>query len=162
MATKANSRTITHDIPIRVISTLKINVDDFQEPDINRTNLSIEMPSLKLLKHMIERLKVLHEFVYFEVTNNGTLTLKVEADAVSVCTYFRNLKNLPIFNQGDNPQTSRCVVRLSLKKLHEFINALQFQPTKIICNFVNQKYAHFFVVHDEDLVLQYLISSVMN
>jgi len=160
---KVNSRTVTHDIPIKVISISKMSVEDFQEPNINRTNLSIEMPSLKLLKHMVERFKVLHEFVYLEVTNSGKLTLKIEADAVSVCSYFRNLKNLPIFNQDESmPKHECCVVRLSLKKLHDFINSLQFQPSKIICNFVHQKYAHFFVVHDDDLVLQYLISSVLS
>lgn len=163
MTSKVNSRTVTHDIPIKVISISKMSADDFLEPNINRTNLSIELPSLKLLKHMVERFKVLHEFVYLEATNNGTLTLKVEADAVSVCSYFRNLKNLPIFNRDESQEKiDCCIVRLSLRKLHDFINALQFQPTKIICNFVHQKYAHFFVVHDEDLVLQYLISSVLN
>lgn len=99
----------------------------------------------------------------------GTLTLKTETDSVSVCSYFRNLINLPIktcsssnnriLNEINGTDSS---VRLSLKKLNEFINALQFQPNKIICNFIDQKYAHFFVVHDDDLVLQYLISSVMN
>jgi len=162
MTSKLNSRTITHDIPIRVISTSKISQDDFQEPNINRTNLSIEMPPLKLLKHMIERFKVLHEFVYFEATNNGTLTFKIEAEAVSISSYFRNLNNLPIFNQKKNDPNAACIVRLSLKKLHDFINALQFNPSKIICNLVHQKYAHFFVVHEDDLVLQYLISSVLS
>lgn len=169
MTSRVNSRTITHDISIRVISA-KMAADDIQEPDISRTSLSIELPPLKLLKHMIERFKVLSDFVYFEATNNGTLELKVEADAVSVGSYFRNLKNLPIFNQNEtsrfdttmNDDQSKCIVRLSLKKLHDFINALQFTPTKVICNFVDQKYAHFFVVHDEDLVLQYLISSVLS
>lgn len=162
MTSKLNSRTITHDIPIKVISTSKISPDDFQEPNINRTNLSIEMPPLKLLKHMIERFKVLHEFIYLEATNNGTLTLRIEADAVSISSYFRNLKNLPIFNQDRADANATCIVRLSLKKLHDFINALQFNPTKILCNFVHQKYAHFFVVHEDDIVLQYLISSVLS
>ena len=168
MTSKVNSRTITHDISIRVISA-KMAADDIQEPDISRTTLSIELPPLKLFKHMIERFKVLSEFVYFEATNSGTLELKIEADAVSVGTYFRNLKNLPVFNQNNSSRLdttdidqNKCVVRLSLKKLSDFINALQFTPNKIICNFVNQKYAHFFVVHDEDLVLQYLISSVLS
>lgn len=156
MSSKINSRTITHDIPIKVVSTSK-QTDDFKEPSIDRTTLSIEMPPLKVLKHMIERLKCLNDFVYLEATNKGTLTLKIEADAVSVCSYFRNLVNLPITKSDFDSS-----VRLSLKKLHEFINALQFQPSKIICNFVDQRYAHFFVVHDDDLVLQYLISSVLS
>ena len=163
LTTKINSRTITHDIPIKVISTSKISAEDFQEPNISRTTLSIQLPPLKLLKHMIERMKCISEFVYLEGTDQGTLTLKIDADAVSVASYFRNLNNLPLANRpGTHQHPQACTVRLSLKKLHEFVNSLQFQPSKMICNFVNQKYAHFFVVHDEDLILQYLISSVFN
>ena len=171
MSSKSNSRTITHDIPVKVISSSKQS-EDFQEPNINRTTLSIQMPPIKILKHMIERMKCMSEFVYLEATNQGTLTFKIDTDAVSVCSYFRSLTNLPIGNNRTLDRSRRvmeaddeyslCTVRLSLKRLSDFINALQFQPNKIICNFVNNKYAHFFVVHNEDLVLQYLISSVLN
>jgi HUS1 checkpoint protein len=190
ITSKISSRTITHDIPIKVISTSKLSDNEFQEPDVSKTTLSIQMPPLKLIKHMIERMKSLNEFVYLEATNKGALTLKIEADAVSVSTYFRNLNNLPIDssdhnqtrvanstrklssnndtanqedeeNQQNEDEYSFCSVRLSLKRLSDFVNALQFQPTKIICNFFNHRYAHFFVVHDNDLLLQYLISSVL-
>jgi HUS1 checkpoint protein len=184
ITSKISSRTITHDIPVKVISTSKLSENEFQEPDVSRTTLSIQMPPLKLIKHMIERMKSLNEFVYLEANNKGALTLKIEADAVSVSTYFRNLNNLSI-DSSDHNQSNRkrsnnndatseqdnenehedensfCSVRLSLKRLSDFVNALQFQPTKIICNFVNHRYAHFFVVHDNDLLLQYLISSVL-
>ncbi|CAF0704160.1 unnamed protein product [Brachionus calyciflorus] len=173
MSTKSNSRTITHDIPIKVISSSKLSTEDFQEPNINNTTLSIQMPPIKILKHMIERLKCLSDFVFLEATDQGTLTFKIEADAVSVCSYFRNLTNLPIGNNRSVNRSRRretdtdaydeyslCTVRLSLKRLSDFINALQFQPNKIICNFVNNRYAHFFVVHNDDLVLQFLISSM--
>lgn len=172
MSSKSNSRTITHDIPVKVISTSKLSTDDFQEPNINRTTLSIQLPPLKLIKHMVERMKSLSEFVILEATNRGTLTFKIEADAVSVSSYFRNLNNMPINLEHRNRSRTAnesnledeycsCTVRLSLKRLHDFVNSLQFLPSKIICNFVNNKYAHFFVIHDEDLVLQYLISSIL-
>lgn len=73
MSSKINSRTITHDIPIKVLSTSKQN-DDFQEPSIERTTLSIEMPPLKILKHMIERMKCLSDFVYLDATNKGIIS----------------------------------------------------------------------------------------
>lgn len=173
LSSKSNSRTITHDIPVKVITASKVSSDDFQEPNVNRTTLSIQLPPLKIIKHMIERMKCLNEFMILEATNKGTLTFKIEADAVSVCSYFRNLQNLPIDNanrdrsrrhennENAEDEYSLCTVRLSLKKLNDFVNSLQFQPSKIICNFVNNKYAHFFVIHDDDLVLQYLISSVL-
>ena len=167
MSSRQNSRTITHDIPIKVISTNKMSADDFQEPNISRTTLSIELPSIKLLKHMIDRLKVLGDFVYMEATNNGTLTLKVDTDAVSVSTYFRNLRNMPVHSRNQDRSMREeglvsCTVRLSLKKLHDFINAIHINSTKILCNFVSNKYAHFFVMHEDDTVLQYLLSSVLD
>lgn len=172
MTAKQNSRTITHDIPIELLSS-RDESNSFDEPDVSRTNLSIEMPPVKLLKHMIDRMKVLNDFVYFEANSQGNLTLKVEADAASVSTYFQGLHNLPCKRQQKNRNEEQneeeenngidsSSVRLNLKKLAEFINALQFQPSKIICNFVHRKFAHFFVLHDDDLVLQYLISSVMS
>jgi hypothetical protein len=133
------------------------------------------MPPIKLFKHMLERMKCLSDFIYLEATDDGCLTLKIEADAVSVCSYFRDLKNLPIIGSRENEEESNerdretdvqgpknCSVRLSLKKLCDFVNALQFNPSKIICNFANRKYAHFFVIHEDDLVLQFLISSVLS
>lgn len=164
VSSKLNSRAITHDIPVKIISLSKISLNDYQEPSVNRTTLSIQLPPLKLLKHMIERMKCLSEFVYLEATHKGTLTLKIEADSVSVSTYFKNLTNLPVNEnqkeKGDGNEIGSNV-RLSLKRLSDMINALQFQPSRIICNFVNNRYAHFFVIHEEDLILQFLISSVL-
>lgn len=79
MSSKINSRTITHDIPIKVVSTSK-QTDDFKEPSIDRTTLSIEMPPLKVLKHMIERLKCLNDFVYLEATNKGLITKRTHCE----------------------------------------------------------------------------------
>ena len=70
MSSKINSRTITHDIPIKVVSTSK-QMDDFKEPSIDRTTLSIEMPPVKVIKHMIERFKSLSDFIFLEATNKG-------------------------------------------------------------------------------------------
>ena len=113
---------------------------------------------------MIERMKFLSEFVILEATDRGELQFRIDADAVSVCSYFRNLPNLQIpggRDSLDDEDLRKCTVRLSLKRLNEFVNSLQIQPTRIICNFLNHKYAHFFVIHDDNLVLQYLLSSVL-
>lgn len=163
VSARNHSRTITHDIPVKVISSTRASLDDFREPDVSRTALSIHMPPLKLVKHMIERMKCLSEFVTLEASGRGELQFRIDADAVAVCSYFRGLPTLPIpgHEQEADPDR-RCTVRLSLKRLFDFINSLQFQPTKIICNFADHKYAHFFVIHDDNVVLQFLLSSVLN
>jgi HUS1 checkpoint protein len=173
MCNRSNSRSITHDIPVKVISTSKISLQDFTEPSVDRATLNIQLPPLKIIKNMIERMKCLSEYVCLEASDKGTLNFKIDSDAVSVCCYFRNLPAI-----AENPQQRQlttpkpkesvvtlvdsCTVRLSLKRLHDFFNSLQFQPTKIVCYFLNQKYAHFCVIHEEDMVLQYLVSSVLS
>jgi HUS1 checkpoint protein len=164
-STKQNSRIITHDMPITVLSASCNMSDEFREPKVNKASLGLQLPPLKLLKHMLERMKCLSDFVCMEATSSGTLTLSIEADSVSVNTYFRDLVYLPSTASSSSAVrdvVKTSAVRLSLKRLTDFIAALQFQPSKMICNFVDKKYAHFFVLHDESLVLQYLISSVMS
>lgn len=151
---KNNSRTITHDISVSVISASSF---DFEEPNMSNTNLSIHLPPLKLFKHILERMKFLTDYIYLNANLDGDFTLKVETDLVQVSTYFKNLQT----NQVDD-QIDKVQVRLSMKKLFEFINSLQFQSTRMICNFINEKYAHFFVIHNDDVVLQYLIASIYN
>ena len=46
LTSKTNSRTITHDIPVKLMSTTKMNMDDFREPNISRTT-SGTIPMLK-------------------------------------------------------------------------------------------------------------------
>ena len=56
--------------------------DDFREPSIERTTLSIEMPPLKLTKHMIERMKFLSDFIFLEATDKGMIFFLILFDSV--------------------------------------------------------------------------------
>ena len=153
LSVKSNTRTVVHDISVAVIAAKSFS---FEEPNLNNANLSITLPPLKLFKHMIERMKCLTEYITLQATQNGDLIFKIETDLVNVSTYF---KDQEVFNVNQALDTAS--VRLSIKKLYEFINSLQFQPTKLLCNFINNKYAHFFVLQN-DVILQYVIGTTLN
>jgi HUS1 checkpoint protein len=150
---KTHSRTITHDISVRVVSTRSFN---FEEPTIQNANLSINLPQIKLLKHMLERFKCLSDYICLQATQNGELVFKCETSLITINTYFKDLECLNVQEPMDT-----ISVRLSIKKLYEFVNALQIQPNKLICNFINDKYAHLFFIHN-NVILQYIIASVYN
>lgn len=150
---KSHSRVITHDISVHVILSKTLN---FDEPQLLNANLSINLPNVKILKHMLERIKLLTDYIYLQASQNGDLVFKCDTDLVNVSTYFKQLQCLNV----DEP-LDIVNVRLNIKKLYEFINSLQFQPNKLICNFINDKYAHLFVIH-HDIMLQYIIASVYN
>lgn len=154
---KSKSRTVSHDIPVKIISSSFLAIKDFQEPNLTNSSLSIQLPCLKTLKHMIERMKAMGDFINIEATKKGDLTLKIQTDCVSVSCFF---KNLPV--QVQNNECNSYSLRLSIKRMSEFINGLHIKPDKIICNFVKNKYAHFLVIHNENMVLHYLISSILD
>jgi HUS1 checkpoint protein len=152
-ALKTHSRIITHDISVHVVSSKSFN---FEEPTMLNANLSINLPQIKLLKHMLERFKYLTDYINLQATQNGELIFKCETSLITINTFFKDLQCLNVQEPMDAVN-----VRLNIKKLFEFINALQFQPNKLICNFVNDKYAHLFFIH-QNVILQYIIASVYN
>lgn len=154
---KSKSRTVNHDIPVKIISSSFLAIKQLQEPNLNNFTLSIEMPCLKTLKHMIDRMRAMGDYINLKVTKKGELTLKIKTDYVSVSSFF---KNLPV--QVKNNELNFFSLRLSIKRLSDFINGLHIKPNKIICNFIENKYAHFLVIHDENMVLHYLISSILD
>lgn len=157
MSMKSKSRTVNHDIPIKIISSSFLAIKQLQEPNLNNFSLSIEMPCLKTLKHMIERMRAMGDYINLEATRKGELTLVIKTDSVSVSSFF---KNLPV--QVQTNELNLCSIRLSIKRLSDFINGLQIKPNKIICNFISNKYAHFLVIYNENIVLHYLISSILD
>ena len=150
---KTHSRIITHDISVHVVLSKSFN---FEEPTMLNANLSINLPQIKLLKHMLERFKCLTDYIYLQATQNGELILKCETSLININTYFKDLVCLNVQEPMDT-----ISVRLNIKKLYEFINSLQFQPNKLICNFINDKYAHLFFIHNS-VILQYIIASIYN
>jgi len=49
------------------------------------------MPTLKVLRNVVDRMKSLSNFVRVSASNSGEMKLCVETDLVCVTTYFRDL-----------------------------------------------------------------------
>jgi HUS1 checkpoint protein len=53
--------------------------------------VSVYMPTLKVLRNVVDRMKSLSNFVRVSACNSGKMKLCVETELVSVTTYFRDL-----------------------------------------------------------------------
>ena len=53
--------------------------------------VSVQLPQLRLVKNIVERMKNLASMATFHVTSQGSLTLTVETDTVSVTSHFEDL-----------------------------------------------------------------------
>ncbi|CAL8313124.1 unnamed protein product [Merluccius merluccius] len=155
------SRVVTHDIPVDVIPRRLWN--DFQEPSMPDFDVSIYMPPLKIMKNVVDRMKNLSNFLVIEANMNGEMNLKIETDLVSVTTHFKDLGNPPWggdgsqHSQGD--QETMVQARVDVRKLQQFLMGQQFNPSKAMCNIVQNSILHLILLY-EDVSLQYFIPAV--
>ncbi|XP_033099980.1 checkpoint protein HUS1-like [Anneissia japonica] len=149
-----HSRNVNHDVPVNIIP--KRLWDEFQEPTIPDFDVSICMPSLKFLKNVVERMKNIGSYLELSANQKGDMTLKVESQMATVSTHFKSLEVQYYDDQQSSPKEKdqSFGAKIDIKKFQMFLTGLQLNPQKIICNIVDNRLVHFFLLQEE-LSLQY-------
>ena len=133
-------------------------------------DVSLYLPELKQLKHLIERYKSLGSHLTLEANRAGRMRLSMETDAVNVVTHFRDLESpdVRLLDSSRNmTRASRVAddddfasVRVDLKRFSLFLAAgEQLQPRKVLANVCGDRVVHVFAVHD-DVCVQYFVPAV--
>ena len=76
------------------------------------------MPSLKVVRNVVDRMKSLSNFIVVSVNNSGEMRLRVETDLATVTTYFRDLRT-PITTSG---KSNRILILLALRQLSVYLS----------------------------------------
>jgi len=158
------SRVCVHDIPVAVLPR-KVWAD-YKEPPLPPFDVSICLPELKKLKHLMERFKTLGNAVTITASKQGKLSLKVESDEGVFSTHYPDLR-VPVYRDDTlpwrKPESQANVdpefsasVRVDLKRISLFLAGEQLQPKKAIANIVDSDMLHMFFMHDDLLVQYYL------
>jgi len=161
------SRIAVHDIPV-VVLPRKV-WGEYKEPPMPPFDVSICLPDLKKLKHLLERFKTLGQAVTLTAAKQGTLSLKVESDEGVFSTHYPNLR-VPVYRDDTLPwrkPDSQAVtdpefsasVRVELKRLGLFLSGDLLQPKRAIANIVEGDVLHMFFVHDDPLIQYFLPST---
>ncbi|XP_021921492.1 checkpoint protein HUS1 isoform X3 [Zootermopsis nevadensis] len=151
----SHSRFCVHDIPVTVIPRREWIM--LQEPQVTNYNVSIQLPGLKLLRTIAERMKALSSYIVLLANREGTLILKVETPEATVSTHF---KNLTVEDSGGDEENDEFFsARVDIKKFVQFLMSEQVNPNKVLCKIVDDKMVAMFLVH-EDIVLHYFLPVV--
>nr|CAG4635255.1 EOG090X0TJE [Alona affinis] len=145
-----HSRLVVHDIPVSVVA--RRHWIDYSEPDPVNPDISIQLPSLRLLKSIVERMKNLSNMATIHVTSQGVLTLTVEADAVSVTSHFDDL-HVEKHNEDESSAT------IELKRLSNFLSSEQLNPLRVLCDVVESRMIHLNYISDS-FNLQYFLPAL--
>uniref|UniRef100_A0A8C5YBG1 Checkpoint protein n=1 Tax=Microcebus murinus TaxID=30608 RepID=A0A8C5YBG1_MICMU len=132
---------------------------DCPEPSVRASDVSVYLPALKTLKSIVERTANLGDHVLVETNLSGQMNFSLEADVVRIKSYFKNLGNPPKSALGmpQNQNWENMVqVWVDNRKLLQFFQGQQINPTTALCNIFSKTLLHLVLVH-EALSLQYFI-----
>uniref|UniRef100_A0A8D2DDJ1 Checkpoint protein n=1 Tax=Sciurus vulgaris TaxID=55149 RepID=A0A8D2DDJ1_SCIVU len=109
------------------------------------------LPVLKTMRSVVEKMKNSSHLV-IEANLNGELNLKIETELVCVTTHFKDLGNPSLASentsQDRNPE-EMAGMHIDTRKLLRFFAGEQVNPTKSLCNIVNNRIVHFDLLHED-------------
>ena len=156
------TRKCVHDFPIAVLP--RKNWGDFKEPNFPQFDVSICLPEMKKLRHLLERYKTLGQAVTISATKQGRLSLKVESDEGTFSTHYPDMK-VPVYRddtlpwrKGDSAVLPDSAgVKVEIRRFGLFLSGDSLQQAKrSIVNIVDRELLHMFFLYD-DLLLQFYL-----
>lgn len=89
---QSNQQTsIIHDVPITLLSAQQLA--QYTEPHLPDPEVHIMMPPLKVLRHVIDRMKNVADYLTISANMDGHLQFKVDPDMVTIITEFKGLEH---------------------------------------------------------------------
>jgi HUS1 checkpoint protein len=67
-------------------------VEHYREPNVPAPQIAIEMPPLRNLRTIVDRLKSMHKSITIEASKRGTLALRIETHPLTLQTLFAHLR----------------------------------------------------------------------
>ncbi|CEG48865.1 checkpoint protein [Plasmopara halstedii] len=90
LRTRAVDIDIIQSIPIEVLAMSTI--EHYQEPCVPAPDIAIEMPPLRALRSIVDKLKGMHKTMSVEASRMGTVILRIDTNPVTLQTLFAHLR----------------------------------------------------------------------
>nr|XP_012216387.1 PREDICTED: checkpoint protein HUS1 isoform X2 [Linepithema humile] len=151
-----DSRQCTHDVPVKLIP--RKEWPEHKMPDISEFDISIEMPQLKRLRHIVDKIKNMSSQLIITANKRGELTLKIEMDSATVTTYFKNLQVL----ENRQEEASDICATVSIKKLAMFLNWDILLPDSVKCNILQEEMVKLTLDVGDYIKIHYFIPAIIS
>ncbi|KAF5304880.1 hypothetical protein FQR65_LT00764 [Abscondita terminalis] len=143
------SRQLIHDIPVEVIA--RKNWSDYAEPQFNDFHVSIEMPHLKPVKNIVERMKNMSHALIVSANKFGKLSLQIKTNMVNLSAHFTNLgiHSFAVGHSadaegnnhelGESTDETTVSATIDIKKFLMFLSGMQINNCQTNCSIVHGK-----------------------
>lgn len=149
------SRQCLHDVPVRVIPRREWT--EHQAPNIPEFHISVDMPQLKHVKHIVERMKNMSPQLTLSADKTGVFVLKIDTDSATVSTHFQKLQ---VWSCSQQSQEDKISATIDIKKFLMFLAWDITHPDGVKCNILQDKMVNLFLHVADYVKIQYFLPSV--
>ncbi|KOC63180.1 Checkpoint protein HUS1 [Habropoda laboriosa] len=144
-----------HDVPVRVIP--RREWADHQAPNIPEFDISVDMPQLRNVKGIVERMKNMSPRITISADKSGTFVLKIETDNATVSTHFQNLQVWSCSQQECEDKISATV---DIRKFLMFLAWDVVHPESVKCNILQDQMVNLFLQLSDYLKIHYFLPAM--
>ncbi|XP_012542408.2 checkpoint protein HUS1 isoform X2 [Monomorium pharaonis] len=150
-----DSRQCVHDVPVKLIPRREWS--EHKMPDITEFDISLEIPQLKYLRHIVDRMKNMSSQLTVSANKCGMLVIKIEVDYATVSTHF---KGLQVWECGEGKETEDISAMISIKKLAMFLGWDILHPDNVKCNLLQEKMVKLTLDVGDHVKIHYFIPAI--
>ncbi|XP_058789719.1 checkpoint protein HUS1-like [Phymastichus coffea] len=149
----SDTRLCVHDLPVVMVPQKKWK--EYNEPQIERFDISLDMPEFKHLRGVMERIKNLSPTLVFSADTNGTLMFTADADAATISVNFSNLAV-----HDCSAETETISASIDIKKFHALLGWDTIHPTIMRCSILSERVIVISINLEEYLHIKYYIPAI--
>ncbi|XP_076171536.1 hus1-like checkpoint clamp component isoform X2 [Ptiloglossa arizonensis] len=149
------SRQCLHDVPVRVIP--RREWPEYQAPNIPEFDISVDMPQLKYVRSIVERMKNMSPQITISADKLGMFVLKIDTDNATVSTHFQDLQ---VWSCSQNEHDDKISATIDIKKFFMFMAWDVVHPESVKCNILQDRMVNLYIQLADYLKIQYFIPSI--
>ncbi|XP_033340679.1 hus1-like checkpoint clamp component [Megalopta genalis] len=149
------SRQCLHDVPVRVIP--RREWQEHQAPNIPEFDISVDMPQLRHVRSIVERMKNMSPRLTISADKSGMFVLKVDTDSATVSTHFQNLQ---VWSCSQKSHDDKISATIDVKKFFMFLAWDVVHPDGVKCNILEDRIVNLYLHLSDYLKIHYFIPSM--
>lgn len=169
----SETRQISHDIPVKIIATR--DWPEYALPKVPNVRFSLQMPSLRSIRGMVDKKKNLSSSLTVYLTAVGELSLVVETVMATISSQYSNLEMVKhdpsaavvaddIEQQSSAPPTNvngngheEISCRVDAKQLAVCLSSIQLQDMQMWCNVAQDRLFKMFIEVRQNVFINYVL-----
>ncbi|XP_036342954.1 checkpoint protein HUS1-like [Rhagoletis pomonella] len=154
------SRRAMHHVPVDVIP--RCDWPNYAVPRKPTCKLVLNVPSNRLIRGLIDKIKNLSPTIIFYATTSGEMNLVAETDMATITTRYQNLE-LRAMNASESDKEKDQIeasCSVDCKKTALFFSALQVPSTELSCGIADDRLIHLEVNIREGIAIHSILPAV--